>query len=476
MTDSAVCATTALTTTHDEQLTAGDGRVESSESGPTRHNDQQALSFISATATPTLSADWPLQVGAYTALTVTVALPSTTAATLHSPLTTQTCPLSTSLLHTTALDIVFVSLHLRVPSSSSTRCPHPSSVPAVAARLSPRHIASMSVEVMSVPITTTHQSTLTTDDPQYAEYLRFKQFQSIFSFPSTYPTDSRSTTPSLYAQAAPYHPALSAHQGRHGHTAYPYPSNANPSYQEDDEEFKGFLSKQFPTIANPAPLGLAAFALTTWVLSMYNVGAWVPSEGPNQVVMGIALAYGGIVQLLAGMWEMRIGNTFGALAFSSYGGFWIGTACLFIQSFGFLNYYEGTDALNNALGIYFMAWTLFTFFMCIASHRTSIALFLLFFFLTITFLLLTIAQFLVDANVHQAAGAFGILTACIAWYAAFAGLLDRKQQSLFRLPVGDLRAMFPTAEEREQDRLRQERRQSQSQRLLESRTMADKQV
>ena len=329
----------------------------------------------------------------------------------------------------------------------------------------------MSIEVVSVPISTSQQAQQPLDDAQYAEYLRFKQFQSVFS--SNGGIDSRTSTPSLYAQAAPYHPALGAMQGGR-QSVYPLPTNANPTYEEDDE-FKGFLSKQFPTIANPAPLGLSAFALTTWVLSMYNVGAWVPSEGPNQVVMGIALAYGGIVQLLAGMWEMRIGNTFGALAFSSYGGFWIGTAALFIQSFGFLDYYNGTDALNNALGIYWFAWTLFTLFMCIASHRTSIALFLLFFFLTLTFLLLTIAQFLVNANVHQAAGAFGILTACIAWYAAFAGLLDKKQQSLFRLPVGDLRAMFPTKEEREQEQLQRERRQ-QSQRLLESRTMADKQV
>ena len=329
---------------------------------------------------------------------------------------------------------------------------------------------------MSVPIGTSQPTQHLVDDSQYADYLRFKQFQTLFA--STNPADSHShtSTPTLYSQHPPYHPALAALPNRH-YPAYPLPPNANPTYADDeDEEFKGFLSKQFPTIANPAPLGLCAFALTTWVLSMYNVGAWVPSEGPNQVVMGIALAYGGLVQLLAGMWEMRIGNTFGALAFSSYGGFWIGTAALFINAFGFLDYYDGTDALNNALGIYFMAWTLFTFFMCIASHRTSIALFLLFFFLTITFLLLTIAQFLVNVNVHQAAGAFGILTAAIAWYAAFAGLLDRKQQSLFRLPVGDLRAMFPTAEEREADRLRKERKASQSQRLPESRTLVDKQV
>ena len=334
---------------------------------------------------------------------------------------------------------------------------------------------------MSVPpsaptaTTTSEQAYQPMDDAQYAEYLRFKQFQSVFLSNGGGNMDSHShaSTPSLYAQAAPYHPAIAPLATRQA--LYPYANNANPTYEEDDE-FKGFLSKQFPTIANPAPLGLSAFALTTWVLSMYNVGAWVPSEGPNQIAMGAALAYGGIVQLLAGMWEMRIGNTFGALVFSSYGGFWIGTAALFIQSFGFLDYYNGTDALNNALGIYWFAWTLFTLFLTIAAHRTSIALVSLLFFLTLTLLLLTIAQFLVDANVHQAAGGFGILTAVISWYCAFAALLDKKQQSLFRLPVGDLRAMFPTQEERDEERSKSERKQQRQQRLLESRTLVDKQV
>jgi len=333
---------------------------------------------------------------------------------------------------------------------------------------------------MSVPSAATTTSTDTgehsqhLEEAQYAEYLRFKQFQSVFTSNggdvNNTASSSAYSTPSLYSQAVPYHPAISAL----GQSQAVFPNNANRTYEEE-EEFKGFLSKQFPTIANPAPLGLSAFALTTWLLSMYNVGAWVPSEGPNQVVMGMAFAYGGIVQLLAGMWEMRIGNTFGALVFSSFGGFWLGTAALFIESFGFLDYYNGTDALNNALGVYWFAWTLFTLFLTIAAHRTSIALVALLFFLTLTFLLLTIAQFLVDANVHQAAGGFGILTACIAWYAGFAALLDKKQQSLFRLPVGDLRAMFPTKEENEEDRLKQERRQQYQQRLL-SRTLVDKQV
>src|ERR1044072_4240731 len=75
------------------------------------------------------------------------------------------------------------------------------------------------------------------------------------------------------------------------------------------------------TIANPGPLGLAAFALTTFVLSMFNAGLLDSSGEP--IVFGLALAYGGIAQLLAGMWEFRTGNTFGATAFTSYAAFWL---------------------------------------------------------------------------------------------------------------------------------------------------------
>jgi succinate-acetate transporter protein len=89
-----------------------------------------------------------------------------------------------------------------------------------------------------------------------------------------------------------------------------------------------YLGQQFASIANPAPLGLAAFALTTFVLSMHNVGAGVNTSGGNGVVDALALFYGGIVQFAAGMWEIRTGNTFGAVAFASYGGFWSVTMLL----------------------------------------------------------------------------------------------------------------------------------------------------
>src|SRR5450755_1462082 len=82
------------------------------------------------------------------------------------------------------------------------------------------------------------------------------------------------------------------------------------------------------TPANPGPLGLAAFAATTFMLSMLNTNL-VSEAGGLAGVLAVALAYGGIVQVFAGMWEFRTGNTFGAVAFSSYGAFWISVFVLF---------------------------------------------------------------------------------------------------------------------------------------------------
>src|SRR5512142_67177 len=105
--------------------------------------------------------------------------------------------------------------------------------------------------------------------------------------------------------------------------------------------------------ADPAPLGLAAFALTTFVLSFTNAGFIGGSS--VQIVLGLALAYGGLAQLLAGMWEFRNGNTFGATAFSSYGGFWVAYAAIV---FLFLPGLKPADA-SGALGTFLLAWGIF---------------------------------------------------------------------------------------------------------------------
>ncbi|KAI8143217.1 GPR1/FUN34/yaaH family-domain-containing protein [Fennellomyces sp. T-0311] len=192
-------------------------------------------------------------------------------------------------------------------------------------------------------------------------------------------------------------------------------------------------------IANPGPLGLSAFALTTFVLSLHNGGAGFPNSSPSNIVVGLAVFYGGIIQLLAGMWEFRTGNTFGATAFSSYGGFWLSYATIFIPGSGIEGAYAAAEPyiLKRSLTIYLTAWAIFTAFLLIASHRSSMGMVALFFFLFITFVLLAAGEYNSSSTTTQAGGAFGVITAVIAWYNALSGLLT-KDSSYFQLPVGKL--------------------------------------
>ncbi|PWN44670.1 putative FUN34-transmembrane protein [Ceraceosorus guamensis] len=191
--------------------------------------------------------------------------------------------------------------------------------------------------------------------------------------------------------------------------------------------------------ANPAPLGLFGFAATTWTLSFYNAGVRGVSV-PNAVI-GLAVAYGGLAQFVAGVWEFASGNTFGATAFCSYGAFWWSYAALFIPFFGVQEAFMAENAFDSqftsAVGIYLTSWGIFTFIMLLASFRASIGLASLFLFLDITFWLLVGAEFSGNSMVEVAAGAFGIITAAIAFYVGAAGLLT-PETSLFTLPVGDL--------------------------------------
>lgn len=185
-------------------------------------------------------------------------------------------------------------------------------------------------------------------------------------------------------------------------------------------------------VANPAPLGLCAFALTTFVLSCTNAGFLVPATGAG-VVAGLALFYGGLAQLLAGMWEFRAGNTFGGTAFSSYGGFWMAFGVILIPATGVANAIPAS-VVHQALGVFLLGWTIFTAMMLIGSLRTNLALVALFAFLTLTFLALTIAELGGGAPFQQIGGWLGIITALIAWYTALAGVLS-SSKSMFTLPV-----------------------------------------
>jgi hypothetical protein len=169
--------------------------------------------------------------------------------------------------------------------------------------------------------------------------------------------------------------------------------------------------------ADPGPLGLAGFAMTTFVLSMFNSNL-VDGKG-LPVVLGLALVYGGLVQLLAGMWEFRTGNTFGAVAFCSYGAFWI--------SFWALQVFYAKDIGGNAghaVGVYLWAWAIFTAYMTVAALRVSGAVLLVFVLLTVTFILLAIGAVGPHESVTHWGGYLGLATAAAAWYASFAAVTN----------------------------------------------------
>jgi len=190
-------------------------------------------------------------------------------------------------------------------------------------------------------------------------------------------------------------------------------------------------------LGNPAPLGLFGFASTTLILSLYNAGAREITV-PNAVV-GMAMGVGGLCQLLAGMWEFAAGNTFGATAFSMYGGFWISFGIIFWPSSGILAAYQGEAAsqLSSALGIYLTTWTIITFLLFLATFRSSIALSAVFFFLVFTFMALAIGSFTGSLAANKAGGILGCITAMVAFYVGSAGLYS-PDASYFVLPVGDL--------------------------------------
>ncbi|KAJ1962501.1 hypothetical protein GGI12_002613 [Dipsacomyces acuminosporus] len=192
---------------------------------------------------------------------------------------------------------------------------------------------------------------------------------------------------------------------------------------------------QHRKFANPGPLGLSAFALTTFVLSLHNGAIGVPAGTPPNVVTGLAFFYGGICQLLAGMWEFASNNTFGATAFTSFGGFWMAYAALLIPDFGVGSAFKliDKDVHSHAVGIFLLGWVIMTFIFFLATLRTNLGLCSLFAFLDITFILLCAGEWNAKANVVKAGGYFGLFTALIAWYIAASDLIN-KQNSFFTLP------------------------------------------
>jgi succinate-acetate transporter protein len=187
-------------------------------------------------------------------------------------------------------------------------------------------------------------------------------------------------------------------------------------------------------IADPAAVGLAGFGLTTFALGMINVGAISTSALP--VIFPLALAYGGLVQLLAGMWAFIRGDTFAAVGFSSYGGFWI--------SFWALNAFFLKSIPPNeqgaALALYLSVWGFFTFYLWLASFRVSWGVNLVLLTLTVAYGLLAAGKAGDSMGTYHVGGAFTLATASIAWYVSAAVTINHTFGRTL-LPLGERRAV-----------------------------------
>ena len=179
-------------------------------------------------------------------------------------------------------------------------------------------------------------------------------------------------------------------------------------------------------VADPAPLGLAGFALTTFLLSAFNAHL---TRGGGAGWLPYALAYGGIAQLLAGMWEFRNRNVFGATAFGTYGGFWIGLA-IWVLVVAETGPASGVGALVYAaktgkdLGWILLAFAIFNTYMLLWSTQLNVAVFGVFLTLEATEIILFIGFFANSSGFHKFGGYLGLLTALVAWYASAAGVLN----------------------------------------------------
>jgi uncharacterized protein len=202
-------------------------------------------------------------------------------------------------------------------------------------------------------------------------------------------------------------------------------------------------------IADPAPLGLAAFALTTFLLSARNAG-WMTSTTGN-AFLTFALAYGGLAQLLAAMWEFRNRNVIGATGFGTFGAFWIGIALWVLlvvnptvaaAAKAPLTLPATVTDINHELGWILLGFAIFTVYATILISQTNTALFITFFLLLVTLIVLAIGQFnagtmlpLAPTTTIKIGGYLGVITAAVAWYTSAAGMAAGIGGKI-RLPVG----------------------------------------
>jgi uncharacterized protein len=193
------------------------------------------------------------------------------------------------------------------------------------------------------------------------------------------------------------------------------------------KEVNEVISKVKDTTGNPAPLGLYAFATTTIMLSLHNAGVF----GLNSAILSMAIFFGGLAQLCVGIMEWKKGNTFGTVAFTSYGAFWLATA--FLVALPKLGWGDGPDA--NAFGAYLLVWGVFSLVLFIATFKLNRALQAVFGTLVITFILLGIGSIAGQGIVTKAGGVLGIICGFCAFYTASGHVLNEVFQKTV-VPLG----------------------------------------
>ncbi|CUM55307.1 uncharacterized protein AC631_02106 [Debaryomyces fabryi] len=188
---------------------------------------------------------------------------------------------------------------------------------------------------------------------------------------------------------------------------------------------------QYPVhqFGNAAALGLAGYSLTTFVLGLYYTGV-LGIVVPN-VVIGLAMFYGGTIMFLSGTWELVIGNAFAGTVLTSYGCFWFSFGSIYIEAFGIsAAYADEPEQLQNAIGFYLIGWLIFTFLMTLLTVKSTVLFFSLFVSLNVLFSVLAAANFTGSASASKAGGIVAIVASILGWFNTFAGVAT-KQNSYF---------------------------------------------
>ncbi|TPX24667.1 hypothetical protein DIZ76_010101 [Coccidioides immitis] len=219
----------------------------------------------------------------------------------------------------------------------------------------------------------------------------------------------------------------------------------------------------FEKLANPGPLGLLAFAITTFVLGLYQCGAGLPGSnprgdiGPDAAIFGLAIFMGGLAQLLAGLMEFRVGNTFGTTVHISYGAFWLSYAMFHVPTLGIKAAYKGDErAFSFAIAIYLILWCFLTFLFLLAALRTNIAIVSVFTTLVLAFFFLSLANFIATEHpdaaiaVNRTGGAVSVVCAFLAFYAGSSGIM-LPETTFIKFPLGK----FESAQDQQQQQQQQ---------------------